>query len=298
MDLLAFGVAAPWVLMAGGCVVGFALLRQGSRMVERLEMLEEALEDVQDDLLASKVESMQALPAGAEAPAFELPDLDGRRVSLEQFRGQRVLLVFFSPTCPICQEMAPELSRLPLGGGLGQPIPVVVTVGDPEANRALISEHGIRCPVLLDEDNAVTMLYKPEGTPAAYLVDEVGLVAKERADGSSAVLDLAARSDISLVEPHQHEVEPAAEAAVASAPGGESREGQVAVQREVHVPMLRGLPQEGIGVGDLVKRMTDAMGIKACRGCERRRQKWNRWVLKGKSPRGVIKGSDPTIGGT
>lgn len=40
---------------------------------------------------------------GAQAPEFTLPDQDGQQVSLSDFRGQRVLLVFypadFSPTC-------------------------------------------------------------------------------------------------------------------------------------------------------------------------------------------------------
>ncbi len=51
-------------------------------------------------------------------------------------------------------------------------------------------------------------------------------------------------------------------------------------RRAFSVP-LRGLPREGIGVGDLVKRVTDVLRIKPCRGCERRRQAWNRWVIKG-----------------
>jgi peroxiredoxin len=43
------------------------------------------------------------IEAGAQAPDFTLPDQDGRPVSLADFRGRRVLLVFypadFSPVC-------------------------------------------------------------------------------------------------------------------------------------------------------------------------------------------------------
>jgi peroxiredoxin len=278
-------LVVPWALMAGGCGIAYALLRQGNHVIERLDVLEEELEVVQDDLVSAKSETSAALPAGAEAPAFELPDLLGRRVSLEQFRGRRVLLIFFSPTCPICQEMAPELGRLSPDSS-DRPVPVIVTVGELEANRALVSEHGIRCPVLLDEANRVTALYQPEGTPAAYLIDEVGLIAKDRADGPPAVLELAAW----YVAPAGEPVSAATEVPV----GAESSAEKDATRREVRVP-IRGIPQDGIGVGDLVKRMTDAMGIKACRGCERRRQVLNRWVIRGS--RGAAKGSDQTLRG-
>ena len=285
MSLLDVAAILPWALMAGGCGIGYALVRQGNRLAQRLGVLEEALESVQDDLLVSRMESLVSLPAGAEAPAFELPDLQGRRVSLAEFRGKRPLLIFFSPTCAFCREIAPGLGRLPVDGRDGRPIPVLVTEGDPEANRALISEHGIRCPVLLDQDKKVSALYHPEGTPAAYLIDEWGLIAKERADSGPAILNLAA--------PPVAPVDPSGSSAVEAAVGAESS-GAEEASREVRVP-IRGIPQEGIGVGDLVKRMTDAMGIKACRGCERRRQVLNRWVIKGS--RAVIKGSDRTLDG-
>lgn len=35
---------------------------------------------------------------------------------------------------------------------------------------------------------------------------------------------------------------------------------------------------EDIGVGDVIKRVTYAMGIKPCGGCERRAAALNRWV--------------------
>jgi hypothetical protein len=38
------------------------------------------------------------------------------------------------------------------------------------------------------------------------------------------------------------------------------------------------LINEEIGLGDAVKRLTYAMGIKPCGGCERRAAAWNRWM--------------------
>jgi peroxiredoxin len=58
------------------------------------------------------------IAAGEPAPDFTLRDQDGRKVSLSDFRGRRVLLVFypldFSPVCSdqlsIYQEVKPEIA--------------------------------------------------------------------------------------------------------------------------------------------------------------------------------------------
>src|SRR5437588_1172297 len=39
------------------------------------------------------------LEVGAEIPAFELPDLDDKVVTMESLRGEQILLVNWSPTC-------------------------------------------------------------------------------------------------------------------------------------------------------------------------------------------------------
>ena len=38
------------------------------------------------------------------------------------------------------------------------------------------------------------------------------------------------------------------------------------------------IPDEEIGLGDVIKRATYAVGIKPCGGCERRAAALNRWV--------------------
>src|SRR5215203_7349546 len=54
-----------------------------------------------------------SLPIGAIAPDFELPDLSGRIVTLEQLlKGVKPLLFFFvSPTCGPCQGLLPEIEE-------------------------------------------------------------------------------------------------------------------------------------------------------------------------------------------
>jgi peroxiredoxin len=116
-------------------------------------------------------------------------------VKLEQFRGKRVLLTFFSPTCAFCQQMASALAALPRHAGGGLPLPLVVSAGDPHHNRELVAEHGIRCPVLLQDAMEVASAYGADGTPMGYLLDERGVTESEIAVGAEAVLALATRRE-------------------------------------------------------------------------------------------------------
>jgi len=54
--------------------------------------------------------------------------------------------------------------------------------------------------------------------------------------------------------------------------------------KERHTPHRVRLPgfimnEEEIGLGDVVKRVSYAMGIKPCGGCDRRATTMNRWMM-------------------
>lgn len=51
------------------------------------------------------------------------------------------------------------------------------------------------------------------------------------------------------------------------------------VERQPHRVRLPGfLIEEEIGLGDAIKRITYTLGIKPCRGCEKRAAALNRWM--------------------
>jgi hypothetical protein len=60
---------------------------------------------------------------------------------------------------------------------------------------------------------------------------------------------------------------------------GSKRSGQEVPQRAPHHVRLPGFVADEVGLGDVIKRVTYAMGIKPCGGCEKRAAALNRWMV-------------------
>jgi peroxiredoxin len=191
--LLVFGLVLPWLLVGLSYWLGFQLVRQNGRLLLRLESLEARLDAAgRGAAAAAPAEAPPAgLPPDTEAPEFELPDLDGRRRSLSEFRGRKVLLVFFGPQCGYCHHMLPRLAELARGAGGRGLLPLVVSNGTPAQNREIFGEYGVTCPVLIQKQLEVASKYQSFGTPIGYLIDERGMIASPQAVGAEALLALA-----------------------------------------------------------------------------------------------------------
>ena len=142
------------------------------------------------DLSASRIER-NGLPAGSPAPTFSLPDLRGRTVSLEDYRGRRVLLVFSDPDCGPCDALAPDLVRFEREHRDNNLAVVMVGRGNPEENRRKAKQHRFVFPVVVQDRWKLSTQYGIFATPVAFLIDEQGVIARDVAVGSDQILALA-----------------------------------------------------------------------------------------------------------
>src|SRR6266436_5753625 len=201
MTVLLLAAVLPWMLIGFGCWFFYQLVRQNGRILLRLEALEQRLEAQDAEPPPSPTAAAPSgLPVGSLAPEFGSLDLAGTRHCLSEFRGRSVLLIFFNPDCGFCIRMASDLAALVPEGGDGQPVPLVVTTGDAQANRQLFEKHEIRCPVLLQKDMEVASQYQAHGTPMGYLIDEKGTIASNLAAGAPALLALASAGSATAEE--------------------------------------------------------------------------------------------------
>ena len=117
--------------------------------------------------------------ASTLAPAFKLPDTNGRLVSLSDLKGQVVLLNFWATWCDTCAEEAPILKavyRRHQGRGFSL-LAVSVDENGKGAVLPYLAKHPVDFPVLLT-DVATQQAYKIFGLPANFLIDAGGRIAR------------------------------------------------------------------------------------------------------------------------
>lgn len=130
--------------------------------------------------------SPTGVPVGSVAPDFTLPDLDGKRVSLADFRGKVTVLEWYNPDCPFVKH-AHTLGTLKDASARWSARQVAWLSINSSAegkegagvdrNRASMQEYGFQNPVLLDGDGQVGHRYGATRTPEVVLIDATGHVA-------------------------------------------------------------------------------------------------------------------------
>jgi peroxiredoxin len=140
------------------------------------------------------------LPLGTPAPAFSLPEpLTGRTVSLADYAGRALLVMFICNHCPYVQHIRAGLAQLGRdyeGSRLGI---VAVSANDPAAYPDDAPEelaraaraHGYHFPYLYDESQQAARSYTAACTPDFFLFDAAHrLVYRGRFDASRPGSDI------------------------------------------------------------------------------------------------------------
>jgi peroxiredoxin len=142
-----------------------------------------------DPSLARSRLNRSGLKAGAVAPEFRLPRIDGGELTLNEVRGRRVLLVFSDPECGPCEELAPRLEELHMRRRDLQV--VVVSRREIDANRAKAAKLGLSFPIVVQRQWEISREYGMFATPIGYLIDEEGIIVRDVAVGVEPILALA-----------------------------------------------------------------------------------------------------------
>jgi thiol-disulfide isomerase/thioredoxin len=120
-------------------------------------------------------------PGLAEAPPFRLPALTGGdSLSLEDFRGQVVLLNFWASWCGPCREEMPALLSIHRGYRDAGVTVLGVTVNDlPEDSRGFAREYGVDYPNVIGNDDLYEAYRPSPWIPATLLLDRRGRVVRQ-----------------------------------------------------------------------------------------------------------------------
>lgn len=151
-----------WVAVVGLAVLVLALLRQIGLLHDRVAP-------------AGALMGAEEPRVGEHAPAFELRDWLGRptRVGGIDPAGKRTLLLFTSPTCPVCKELLP-VARSLRDAETGLRL-VVASDGTRDEHAPFVERHRLESEhYVLSE--ALGRSYQIARLPHAVLLDAEGVV--------------------------------------------------------------------------------------------------------------------------
>ncbi len=109
------------------------------------------------------------------APGFSLQDIQGKTVSLSDFKGKVVFIDFWATWCPPCRISSPEVEKIHhLYQGKNVQVLGLSVDEDPEDVRRYVERKKIGYPVLLAGDSDASQAYGVDGIPHFALVDQEG----------------------------------------------------------------------------------------------------------------------------
>jgi thiol-disulfide isomerase/thioredoxin len=133
-----------------------------------------------------------ALPAHAEPVDFTLSDLDGRSVSLSDYRGKWVVINFWASWCSPCIRELPELARFQADHQDAQVIGINFeeTTAAESLDFLARFDLNLNFPNLKIGDSPLVPFEPLEGLPTTVIVDPDGMLV-ERHMGTVTAASLA-----------------------------------------------------------------------------------------------------------
>lgn len=116
---------------------------------------------------------------GSPAKDFTIQDSD-HQVSLNQFRGQIVIVNFWATWCPPCEQELPSLidmqNRL---RGRGVAVLGVSIDVDGDAYHRFLTQRGVNFVTVRDPERKIPDMYGTYGWPESYIIDRQGVLRRK-----------------------------------------------------------------------------------------------------------------------
>ena len=112
------------------------------------------------------------------APDFALKDLGGKTITLEQFIGEKIVIMeFWATWCGPCRmTMAAVHNVREKYRDKGVVVLSIDQGEDTQKVKTYVESKGLKLHVLLDSDSEVSRMYGVSGIPTLFVIDKEGVV--------------------------------------------------------------------------------------------------------------------------
>lgn len=164
-------------LLAVACLVAIATVSFVKNNVDKTEA-------ISNDQLGSDLASNPAsegLGKGDSAPNFTLTTLDGKEVTLADYKGKKVVLNFWATWCPPCKAEMPHMQNYYEDKAKQENVEILavnLTSSDTGLDKiqAFQEDYALSFPIPLDEDGEVGETYQAITIPTSYIIDTTGTI--------------------------------------------------------------------------------------------------------------------------
>lgn len=112
------------------------------------------------------------------APSFELADIDGELVSIDDFKGRVILLNFWATWCGPCKREIPDFIDLQNEYGDDGLTIVGIALDEHSLVTAFVKEWEINYPVLIGTEEVSMRYGNIRSIPTTFIIDRSGAVVK------------------------------------------------------------------------------------------------------------------------
>lgn len=139
-----------------------------------------AVEEKATDEKEETAGASQQVQEGSPAPNFELKTIDGKSVSLSDYKGKKVILNFWATWCPPCKAEMPHMQQF-YESKKDRNIEILavnLTSMDKglESVKTFKQDYGITFQIPLDEDGNAGIKYQAFTIPTSYIIDSKGII--------------------------------------------------------------------------------------------------------------------------
>ncbi len=120
------------------------------------------------------MESSQQQSLNPEAWQWQLTDLEGNRMVLEQFKGQTILVNLWATWCPPCIAEMPDIQALYDSRG-NKAVFLLISDEKPEVIKAFMQKKGYSMPVY-QQASATPPVFVTNSIPTTWLISPEGKV--------------------------------------------------------------------------------------------------------------------------